>query len=80
MPARLVDLADVIVALAASLPAVMEQSGTAVRCQTLDVTAPVEVQLGRDGNIRAQLPRGRMATGFDPPLGRLCAHFDTRAA
>ncbi|MEQ1568418.1 MAG: hypothetical protein ABMA64_22470 [Myxococcota bacterium] len=49
-------------------------AGLAVTEWTLD--APIEAQIARDGSLELSLPRGRLATGFDPPLGRLALRVE----
>ena len=49
--------------------------GVALAITDIDVTLPLEARLGQGGELRASLPRGRMATGFQVPHGRLVAHF-----
>lgn len=71
-------LAEVLSAVTGPLP--LEAGGAAagarVTVSTLDVDLPLEMRIGDGAELRASLPRGRMATGFDLPLGRLVAHFD----
>ena len=38
--------------------------------------APVEARIARDGSLELSMPRGRLATGFDPPLGRIALRVE----
>jgi hypothetical protein len=51
-------------------------AGARVTVRTLDLDLPLEMRIEDGAELRASLPRGRMATGFDLPLGRIVAHFD----
>jgi hypothetical protein len=44
--------------------------GGALAVTGVEVDVPLEAAIGSTG-LAASLPRGRMATGFDPPLARL---------
>jgi hypothetical protein len=70
-------LGELLVSLAGELGARAEsaEAGLALAVTELDVVAPLEARLGAGAELTASLPRGRMATGFDPPLGRLTARF-----
>src|SRR5690606_37039548 len=48
------------------------EAGMAVTGLSLDV--PVEAAIAEDGALLMTLPRGLLATGFEPPLGRLRLH------
>ena len=45
--------------------------GVRVEVDSAELTLPVEARLGRAGALFACAPRGRQATGFDAPVGRL---------
>jgi hypothetical protein len=81
-------LGDLVLALAESLPsgAAFRRGcasagaggpalGVAIEVTGVDLTLPIEAHIDRDGELRASLPRGRMATGFRTPHGRLTARF-----
>jgi hypothetical protein len=72
---------DLIVALIEQLPmGVLDAAGTtSVEVTSVALDLPLETRLGRGAEVRASLPRGRLATGFQIPLGRLSAHFQTEA-
>lgn len=53
------------------------ESGTLVSAVGVELTLPIEARIARDG-LHASLPRGRMATGFSLPLGRVSARFAAR--
>ncbi len=78
MTAHLATLAELIVELASALPTGASDpvGGTYLRCDDLDLEMPLEARLEHGAELHASLPRGRLATGFDPPLGRLVAHFE----
>jgi hypothetical protein len=50
--------------------------GARVAVSALDLDVPLEIRIDDGAELRVSLPRGRLATGFDPPHGRLAAHFD----
>ena len=70
-----------LVALVAALPASAggPAEGAEVSVTHVDLDLPLEARLGSSG-LEASLPRGRLRTGFDPPLGRLAARFALDAA
>lgn len=37
----------------------------------VELAIPIESRVAADGALQASWPRGRFATGFDPPLGTL---------
>jgi hypothetical protein len=53
-------------------------SGDGLIVHQVDLDVPVESRFTRDG-VEMTLPRNRLATGFDPPLGRLRARFERSA-
>ncbi len=80
----MVALEDLLVGLADSaLDRAREASGDGAVAQ-IEVTAvqielPIETRMIA-GRVEACAPRGRLATGFDMPLGRLKARFALEAA
>ncbi len=64
---------ELIVHLASLVPERASAPGAALEVQVsaLEVTLPLESRIEHGGELLASLPRGRMATGFDPPLGQL---------
>lgn len=82
MTGHLETLAELIVQLASAMPTGADDpaAGTWLRCDDFDLELPLEARLEHGAELHAQLPRGRLATGFDPPLGRLVAHFVVRDA
>jgi hypothetical protein len=56
-------------------PAGSAASGVIVRATDVDLTIPIESRIEPGGVLHASLPRGRMATGFDAPIGQFSAHF-----
>jgi hypothetical protein len=73
-------LGDLLVDLAASLARGAGDAGTIVVVTSVDLTLPVEAHIARGGELLASLPRGRMATGFALPHGRLSARFAAEEA
>ncbi|HVI36876.1 MAG TPA: hypothetical protein VM684_11645 [Gaiellales bacterium] len=59
--------------LAGSIPdgAGSAAEGVRVEVGSAELSLPIESRLGQDGALYACTPRGRQATGFDAPLGRL---------
>jgi hypothetical protein len=64
--------------LAALAPAALSANGVSLVTSALDLDLPIEALIAN--GLRASLPRGRLATGFDPPLCRLRARFETEPA
>jgi hypothetical protein len=60
-------LAELVVAVIAELPL---GDGDLV-VSSIELALPIEPRLGATGALEASWPRGRMITGFDPPLGTL---------
>ena len=54
------------------------EAGLALRVSQLDLEVPVVALIGPGGELTASLPRGRLATGFDPLLGKVSARFEVR--
>ncbi len=69
---------ELVEALAAELTPRLESgaAGLALEVTRLEVDAPIEARIGAEMGLAASLPRGRLATGFDPPLGHLRARFE----
>ena len=69
------DLVRLLGDLVSGLPAdAADCTGTAVIVTAADIELPVETRVDEAG-LRASLPRGRLATGFAEPLGRMRARF-----
>lgn len=73
-------LGDMLVHLAEALPAAAGDPAMelAIAVTGMELTLPVELRLHDGGELHASLPRGRLATGFDPPLGQVLVRFDVR--
>jgi hypothetical protein len=69
---------ELIVGLAGLVPerAGSPGEGILLRVGGLDLTLPVESRIGEGGELFASMPRGRMATGFDPKLSTLSVRFE----
>jgi hypothetical protein len=52
------------------------ESGAVVSATDVELAIPLESRIGAGAVLHASLPRGRLATGFDMPLGRLEARFE----
>jgi hypothetical protein len=66
-------LSELLVSLVDAVPADAggPLAGVRLAVAELALALPIEARLGGDGSLRASPPRGRLATGFDPPHGRL---------
>jgi hypothetical protein len=75
-------LEELVVGLADGLPGGLgdARSGVRVESTVLDLVIPIEVHVDAGGMVRASLPRGRLATGWDVPHSRLQLSFDRRPA
>ncbi len=67
----LVELAGLVPERAGSLA-----EGVALHVSSLHLTLPIESRIGPAGELSASLPRGRLATGFDPPLTAVTLRFE----
>lgn len=45
--------------------------GLGIEVDEVHLDLPIEARIVRGGNVLMSLPRGKLATGFDPPHGRL---------
>jgi len=75
-----VSLAELLISLASQLPTRTgsDEAGLGLEVTGMELEVPVEARIVSGGQVLASLPRGRLATGFDMPHGRLSAHFDVR--
>lgn len=71
-------LEELITSLAAGIPddAGDAAAGVRVEITSVDLAVPIETHVGGDGLVRASLPRGRLATGYDVLLSQLVMRFD----
>jgi hypothetical protein len=69
--------ADFLVEIAGSLPQRADApDGTiAVALTSVAIAVPIESRIDTGGALLASLPRGRLATGFQLPVGRVSARF-----
>jgi hypothetical protein len=67
----LADLAESVLARAGG-----PEDGVAVHVTRFDLNVPCEMRLNQHAELDASMPRGRLATGFDPPLGQVRAVFE----
>ena len=72
---------EILAALAGLAPTVSGSAAEGARlvASQLAVELPMEARIGQGGELTASLPRGRLATGFDPLLGRVTARFEVVA-
>ena len=77
----MIDLAELLVGLTEMIPiaAGTAEAGLAIEVESMEVDLPLEAQLAADAGLLASFPRGRLATAFDPALGRLAASFAVRS-
>jgi len=66
-----------LVELVSGLPegAGAPEAGVRVEVSSAEVSIPIESRILSGGALAACAPRGRWATGFQLPLGRLSASF-----
>jgi hypothetical protein len=74
-------LEDLLVQLAALVPTRFASWEAQVMLEAagLDVSFPIESRIVLGDGLQASLPRGRLSTGFDPPLGRVVARFEVQS-
>lgn len=70
-------LESLITELGLSMPAAAVAPGSreGVGITAIDMDLPVESAIGDGAALSLSLPRGRLATGFDPHHGRLRVRF-----
>jgi hypothetical protein len=51
------------------------EAGVRVEIESVDLAIPIEARLDATGMIRASLPRGRLATGYDAVLCRMAVRY-----
>ena len=49
--------------------------GVAVELSSVELAIPVEAHVDAGGRVRASLPRGRIATGYDVQLCRMALRY-----
>jgi len=64
-------LDELVVSIVAELP--LGEGDLVV--SSVELALPIEPRLAKTGALEASWPRGRMVTGFDPPLGTLEVTF-----
>jgi hypothetical protein len=66
-------LSDLVASLLDAVPLEAGDEGAAIRIEVeeVELALPIEARMARDGSFVAGAPRGRIATGFDAPLGAL---------
>jgi len=52
------------------------ETGLRVAVSAVELALPVEGRIGRGAEFLVDLPRGRIATGFDIPVSRISARFE----
>jgi hypothetical protein len=75
-------LEALIVGLVDTLPgdAGGPQHGVRVKITSIDLAIPVETHVDAAGLVRASLPRGRLATGYEVVLSRMALRFARTAS
>jgi hypothetical protein len=69
-------LEDVLVKLSeVPLAVVQPRTGEGLGIEAMRLDVPIEAVIS-EGRLAVSLPRGRLATGFDRPQGRLMAFFE----
>lgn len=66
----LLELAEAVLAKAGG-----PEHGVAIHVTRVDLDLPIESRFADGGRLEVSAPRGRLATGFDPPHARLRARF-----
>jgi hypothetical protein len=71
-------LEDLIIGFAESIPddAGGPEYGIRVGITQIDLSVPIETHVDGRGMVRASLPRGRLATGYDVEHSQLVLRFD----
>jgi hypothetical protein len=66
-------LADLVASLLDAVPLEVGDDAAAIRIavEEVELALPIEARVARDGSFLAGAPSGRIATGFDAPLGAL---------
>ena len=80
--AHLRPFGDLVAALVEGMPVAVDDAWGAseLRLTHVEIEIPFEARLQRGAEVRASLPRGRLATGFQLPHGRLTARFESTPA
>lgn len=78
----MIALEELLAALLDAVPLAAGDAAAGVRVDvdTLSIAVPLEVRFASTGGLRASAPRGRVATGFDPPHARVEVAFARSAA
>lgn len=72
----MIALEDLLVSIIGELPI----AGGDLVVSAVELELPIESRLAAGGHLEASWPRGRFATGFDPPLGAIHLHLTVEAA
>jgi hypothetical protein len=66
-------LEDLLASLLDAVPPGVGDAGAGIRVEVelIELALPIEARIARDGRFLAGVPRGQVATGFDPPHGAL---------
>lgn len=68
-------LEQLLAGLSDVLPEDLDGRGEALRCDGVRFEMPLESLLDRRVGLRATVPRARLATGFELPLGRIVVRY-----
>ncbi|MBX3160371.1 MAG: hypothetical protein KF773_30685 [Deltaproteobacteria bacterium] len=75
-------LEELIVGFAEGIPAAAggPEAGVRVEITSIDLAVPIETHVDGAGLVRASLPRGRLATGYDLVHSQLVLRFEREEA
>lgn len=71
----MIALEDLLLSLIDTVPLEASGDGIAIEVDELELSLPVESRFGADHRLLATVPRGRIATGFDPPACQIEVAF-----
>lgn len=71
------NIADFLVDMSDDMPMAVadEATGEGLAVDGFEISVPIESSTDDVGELAVSLPRGRLATGFDLPHGKLTATF-----
>lgn len=74
----MMSLDDLVCHLSEGLPlSASDKAGNeCLAVETVQLKLPAEWKIVENGELKGSLPRGRLATGFDPCMGRLFINFE----
>lgn len=72
-------LEQLLASLADALPDDARGDAAALRCDLVQFDLPLESRIDRGVGLRASIPRCRIVTGFELPLGRVTVRYGRSA-